>query len=189
MLSESLMRCRTKHQFLSMHGHNSRRDHEIPDNKIHGPTWGPPGSFRPQIDPMLAPWTLLSGIINHVLLDILSRFQWLLIQLNIHGGPINKCDSWGLPEPRWTRTYVWNCMSYSLLQNAIWIQPTIQSCFLTLWQVVETFNVYKNCSARWNRLTWGNCVAAWYGPADSLKDTFAVQTDFSLSCHVRYIQI
>ena len=25
------------------------------------PTWGPPGSCRPQVDPMLAPWTLLSG--------------------------------------------------------------------------------------------------------------------------------
>ena len=26
-----------------------------------GPTWGSPGSCRPQMDPMLAPWTLLSG--------------------------------------------------------------------------------------------------------------------------------
>ena len=26
-----------------------------------GPTWGPPGSCRPQMGPMLAPWTLLSG--------------------------------------------------------------------------------------------------------------------------------
>ena len=26
-----------------------------------GPTWGPPGSWRPQMGPMLAPWTLLSG--------------------------------------------------------------------------------------------------------------------------------
>ena len=25
------------------------------------PTWGPPGSCRPQLGPMLAPWTLLSG--------------------------------------------------------------------------------------------------------------------------------
>ena len=25
------------------------------------PTWGPPGSCRPQVGPMLAPWTLLSG--------------------------------------------------------------------------------------------------------------------------------
>ena len=30
-----------------------------PDNKVHGPTWGPPGSCRPQMGPMLAPWTLL----------------------------------------------------------------------------------------------------------------------------------
>ena len=30
--------------------------------KFMGPTWGPPGSSRPQIGPMLAPWTLLSGM-------------------------------------------------------------------------------------------------------------------------------
>ena len=30
--------------------------------KFMGPTWGPPGSYRPQKDPMSAPWTLLSGI-------------------------------------------------------------------------------------------------------------------------------
>ena len=29
--------------------------------KFTGPTWGPPGSCRPQMAPMLAPWTLLSG--------------------------------------------------------------------------------------------------------------------------------
>ena len=29
--------------------------------KFMGPTWGPPGSCRPQIGPMLAPWTLISG--------------------------------------------------------------------------------------------------------------------------------
>ena len=27
--------------------------------KFMGPTWGPPGSCRPQMGPMLAPWTLL----------------------------------------------------------------------------------------------------------------------------------
>ena len=30
--------------------------------KFMGPTWGPPGSSRPQMGPMLAPWTLLSGM-------------------------------------------------------------------------------------------------------------------------------
>ena len=29
--------------------------------RLMGPTWGPPGSCRSQISPMLAPWTLLSG--------------------------------------------------------------------------------------------------------------------------------
>ena len=31
-----------------------------------GPTWGPPGADRTQVDPMLAPWTLLSGDIRPV---------------------------------------------------------------------------------------------------------------------------
>ena len=30
--------------------------------KFMGPTWGPPGSCRSQMGPMLAPWTLLSGL-------------------------------------------------------------------------------------------------------------------------------
>ena len=32
-------------------------------SKFMGPTWGPPGSCRPQMGPMLAPWSLLSGAI------------------------------------------------------------------------------------------------------------------------------
>ena len=31
-----------------------------PDSKVHGANMGPPGSCRPQMGPMLAPWTLLS---------------------------------------------------------------------------------------------------------------------------------
>ena len=31
--------------------------------KFMGPTWGPPGSCRPQVGPVLVPWTLLSGIV------------------------------------------------------------------------------------------------------------------------------
>ena len=30
--------------------------------KFIGPTWGPPGSCRPQMGPILARWTLLSGV-------------------------------------------------------------------------------------------------------------------------------
>ena len=35
--------------------------------KFMGPTRGPPGSCRPQMGPMWAPWTLLSGILLHVI--------------------------------------------------------------------------------------------------------------------------
>ena len=41
--------------------------------KFMGPTWGPPGCCRPQIGPMLAPWTLLSGYTS-----------WLLKPMTIH---------------------------------------------------------------------------------------------------------
>ena len=40
----------------------SRAESQI--SKFMGPTWGPPGSFRPQMGPMLAPWTLLSGMVT-----------------------------------------------------------------------------------------------------------------------------
>ena len=32
-----------------------------PDSKVPGPAWGPYGSDRTQVGPILAPWTLLSG--------------------------------------------------------------------------------------------------------------------------------
>ena len=31
--------------------------------RFMGPTWGPSGADRPHVGPMLAPWTLLSGIV------------------------------------------------------------------------------------------------------------------------------
>ena len=32
--------------------------------RFMGPTWGPPGSCRPQMGPTLAPWTLVSGMLH-----------------------------------------------------------------------------------------------------------------------------
>ena len=34
--------------------------------RFMGPTWDPPGSCRPQVGPMLAPWTLLSGMFTEL---------------------------------------------------------------------------------------------------------------------------
>ena len=43
--------------------------------KLMEPTWGPPGSCRPQMGPMLAPWTLLSGNLSN-LVSLWSRLSW-----------------------------------------------------------------------------------------------------------------
>ena len=45
--------------------HNTREEYQTDFKytqigKFMGPTWGPPESCRPQMGPMLAPWTLLS---------------------------------------------------------------------------------------------------------------------------------
>ena len=56
-----------------------------------GPTWGPPGSCRPQMGPMLAPWTLLSGVSYHGICWQVSSFhgqarhqQWSLVKILNH---------------------------------------------------------------------------------------------------------
>ena len=36
--------------------------------RFMGPTWGPSGADRTQVGPMLAPWTLLSGLLTHLMM-------------------------------------------------------------------------------------------------------------------------
>ena len=43
---------------------------------LMGPTWGPPGSCRPQIDPMLVPWTLLIRSIPLAVTYVSFRTRW-----------------------------------------------------------------------------------------------------------------
>ena len=52
----------------------TRRESQI--GRFMGPTWGPPGSCRPQMVPMLTPWTLLSQNANR------NAFLW--VYANIH---------------------------------------------------------------------------------------------------------
>ena len=52
--------------------------------KFMGPTWGPPGSCRPQMGHMLAPWTLLSGI------SINQQFTTIACNYNLRW-PSKKC--------------------------------------------------------------------------------------------------
>ena len=47
----------------SLMSNTDRNPQKVQDSKVYGPTWGPPGSCRPHMCPMLAPWTLLWGVI------------------------------------------------------------------------------------------------------------------------------
>ena len=58
-------------------------------SKFMGPTWGPPGADRTRVGPMLAPWTLLSGMIQRDL-DTLS---WILFG-SLHGFFNVLTDTW-----------------------------------------------------------------------------------------------
>ena len=55
--------------------------------RIMGPTWGPPGSCRPQVGPILAPWTLLSGYISvYQYSKYLSpEYIYIYMYIYIHG--------------------------------------------------------------------------------------------------------
>ena len=57
--------------------------------KFMGPTWGPPGSCRPQMGPMLAPWTLLSGVMNisSCIIRHSTRWQWMAQLHKSHNSP------------------------------------------------------------------------------------------------------
>ena len=46
-----------------------------------GPTWGPPGSCRPQMDPMLTPWTLVSGSGSNLCFPPTDFLQALLVEI------------------------------------------------------------------------------------------------------------
>ena len=58
--------------------------------KFMGPTWGPPGSCRPQMGPMLTQWTLVSG--------------YLTFAFSVNGQDWDCTDS-SIPSPWKTRAW------------------------------------------------------------------------------------
>ena len=64
----SIIHCSGCHKKLIVLYYNNMTVTSLQIAKFMGPTRGPPGSCRPQMDPVLAPWTLLSGSICKLLL-------------------------------------------------------------------------------------------------------------------------
>ena len=83
-----------------------------------GPTWGPPVSCRPQVGPMKAPWTLLSGYVrqnweisgNHCCCKI-SRQRVTPEDDHI------LCDIFFITVRNWQLPHCYGAYSYTLLQR------------------------------------------------------------------------
>ena len=87
-----------------------------------GPTWGPSGADRTQVGPMLAPWTLLSGM--------LSREKKLVIIFTWKGS----CDVFG-----WIYLERW---SYSEWRHSYWLSE-IRFCVLICSKNANVFVIDK----------------------------------------------
>ena len=70
--------------------------------KFMGPTWDPPGSSRPQMGPMLAPWTLLSEMLYRTSDSSKALYYQLSLEAN------NPCDN-NCREKTTTMTYHYPC--------------------------------------------------------------------------------
>ena len=66
--------------------------------KFMGPTWGTPGSCRPQMGPMLAPWTLLTGLLSRGLTVV----TWLSPEIALVG--LRTWYAWSWVAIVWDRT-------------------------------------------------------------------------------------
>ena len=93
----------------------------LPDSKVHGSTWGPPGSRRPQMGPMLAPWTLLSGLVTR-------KGFYEAIQRTCQP------KSWSaLLRNYWYRYFMWACpamVSESTTESVIMPNIGLNTCLL-----------------------------------------------------------
>ena len=82
--------------------------------KFMGPTWGPPWSCRPQIGPVLAPWTLLSAMLlcttlqgqqHNINRHLIHEMPLTLSQWSSNGNPVAIQCAWNLdPNVHWNAT-------------------------------------------------------------------------------------
>ena len=87
-----------------------------------GPTWGPPGSCRPQMGPMLAPWTFLLWYFSKVLISdpcifrVFAGERGIRVPGDLHGGGVYEDyrvwvppSSWCLSQKRMEHARFYNC--------------------------------------------------------------------------------
>ena len=101
--------------------------------RFMGPTWGPSGADRPQVGPILAPWTLLSGITHqaHCSIYIETHLKSFLPQM--------KC-LWNEPHTRlFISIVLMKFQTYLIGRNIFQVQQISQIIMIT-----QTYNSLLN---------------------------------------------
>ena len=111
--------------------------------QLSGPTGGPPGSCRPQMGPMLAPWTLLSGNVYNVtvkcagyrssyrLIDYTLYLAWMSELWSVYGHLWKKkLRNWSVYAEVWLYIFfMWICFMIPLGgKEWPWLQLLIHLC-------------------------------------------------------------
>ena len=112
--------------------------------RLMGPTWGPSGSCRPQMGPMLAPWNLLSGLYQFLSLIFESIAKLMHFKQLCFIGYLELCEDMG---PSYLILYMWKGVQkwpYSMkiwwsLQNTILYRPHQRNLWATSF-VLPFFN-------------------------------------------------
>ena len=123
--------------------------------RFMGPTWGPSGSDRTQVGPMLVPWTLLSGVVCHPLLGACGAFN------HTHQACFVRSPQWQWNNP--TKTSI-ECEQLAVLhpsyQLPAFLSQQICDCFLApntsnntatitvYWSIFTVFAV--SCAFDWD---------------------------------------
>ena len=130
-----------------------------------GLTWGPPGSCRPQMGPMLAPWTLLSGNLNQW--DLLAHINGLVqerrnssaLAMELRLSCIN--PSICIAKPWWFKMEI-TCHYMSLLTDCPYFIRQFQVYMQGLTQaLLSDYGVYSQGYLTVSICTWCTCNQLW----------------------------
>ena len=106
--------------------------------KFMGPTGGPPGSCRPQMGPMLAPWTLLSVAIHATLCgyplkfkqSAMTKSESRLRHIHVYNKSINSSPPSAAYMHQWIGSSLVQIMACRLLGPKSLSKPMLSYCQL-----------------------------------------------------------
>ena len=121
----------------------------VPDSKVHGANMGPTWVLSAQMGPMLAPWTLLSGVCFGLVFVFKDSFNFHLIMFFLC--LLKKISGFLVSYSTWT---LHNC-----LRLMIYIKKTVNIAYIKLFQDYRSFfRTHKHSNGVFK---WKTAINLW----------------------------